>query len=88
METKYFRSVIFSHSLHHSDLSSICGFSREAAIAITADVESRESKRITNMEEGVPPEHPRASTTDDVECFFQYSARLCGQAFYCGAGPI
>ena len=48
----------------------MCGFSRETLIAVTTDIESREAKRITNMEEGLPPEHPRASTSDDVECFF------------------
>ena len=39
-------------------------------IAVTTDIESREAKKLTNMEEELPPEHPRASITDDVECFF------------------
>ena len=33
------------------------------------------------MEEGVPPEHPRASTTDDVECFFSILRNFVGKHF-------
>ena len=33
------------------------------------------------MEEGVPPEHPRASTTDDVECFFSILRDFVGKHF-------
>ena len=31
--------------------------------------------------EGVPPEHPRASTTDDVECFFSILHNFVGKHF-------
>ena len=44
------------------------------------DIESRE-RRIANMEEGLPPEHPRASTTDDVECFFSMLRDHVGKHF-------
>ena len=48
---------------------------------MTTNIESREWKRLTNMEEGLPPEHPRASTTDDVECFFSMLRDLVGKHF-------
>ena len=63
------------------EISSICGFSRETLIAVTTDIESREQRRVTNMEEGLPPEHPRASTTDDVECFFSMLRDYVGKHF-------
>ena len=48
---------------------------------MTTDIESRELKRITNMEQGLPPEHPRAATTDDVECFFSILRDSVGKYF-------
>ena len=33
------------------------------------------------MEEDLPPEHPRASTTDDVECFFSVLRDVVGKHF-------
>ncbi len=33
------------------------------------------------MEEGLPAEHPRASTTDDVECFFSVPRDFVGKHF-------
>ena len=47
-------------------IGNVCGFSRETLIAVTM---SREAKR--NMEEGLPPAHPRASTNDGVECMLR-----------------
>ena len=35
-----------------------------------------------NLEEGIKPEHPRASTTDDVECFFSVLRDLLGKNFH------
>ena len=46
------------------------GFTREVLIALVANNETREWRRTFNREKGIPPEHPRSSTTDDVECFF------------------
>lgn len=43
----------------------VCGFTREVVTALFADIETREWRR----RDGVL-EHPRASTTDDVEFFF------------------
>lgn len=64
-----------------SDISSICGFSRETLIAVTTDIKSRELRWLINMEEGLPPEHPRVSTTDDVECFFSMLCDYVGKHF-------
>ena len=46
------------------------GFTRETLIALAANIESREWRRQYNQDHDIPAEHPRASTTDDVECFF------------------
>ena len=34
-----------------------------------------------NRENGIPPEHPRASTSDDVECFFSVLRDMVGKDF-------
>ncbi|XP_066278595.1 uncharacterized protein [Branchiostoma lanceolatum] len=47
----------------------LCGFSRETVIGITTNIESQEARRRLNDIIGFE-EHPRAATTDDVECFF------------------
>ena len=76
----YCKVVHVSHAFY-SDISSICGLSRETLVALTTDIESRELRRLTNMEEGLPPEHPRASTTDDVKCFFSMLRDNVGKHF-------
>ena len=62
-------------------ITGVCGFSRETLIAVTADIESREQKYAKNLEEGLKTEHPRASTTDDVECMFSIMRDLLGKNF-------
>ena len=61
-------SVLYLHV--YRDISNIRGFSRETLSALIVDIESREWRRRFNRDNCIPPEHPRASTTDDVECFF------------------
>lgn len=56
----------------------IRGFSRETLIAVTTNIESQEYRRCENAIIGWE-EHPRASTRDDVECFFS----LCHQKVGC-----
>ena len=46
------------------------GFTRETLIALTTNIESREHRRVDIASSHGLPENPRASTTDDVECFF------------------
>ena len=36
-------------------------------VGITTNIDSQEDRR---KRPDLPPEHPRASTTDDLECFF------------------
>ena len=55
--------------LYSRSISGVRGFSRETLVALVANIESREWRKKFNSERGVLPEHPRASTTDDVECF-------------------
>jgi len=45
------------------------GFSRETLIALIAIIESREWRHECITKHSLPPEHPRACTTDDVQCF-------------------
>lgn len=45
------------------------GFSRETIIEVTTNIESQEFRRRQNQEIGYV-ENPRASETDDLECFY------------------
>lgn len=57
------------------------GFTREVLIALAANIETREWRRTSNKANGIPPEHPRSSTTDDVECFFSVLRDNVGKNF-------
>lgn len=59
----------------------ICGFTKQVLVGVTTTIESREQKRIYNYENKLPPENPRASTTDDVECFFSTMRDSIGKNF-------
>lgn len=59
----------------------VLGFTRETVIALTTNIESMEWKRRENVRFGLPPENPRASTTDDVECMFSVMRDLTGKHF-------
>ncbi len=48
----------------------MCGFTRQVLVAVVALLNA-----------GLPPENPRASTTDDVECFFSVTRDLVGKNF-------
>ena len=50
-------------------------------VALTTNIESREWRRRDLSNESSPPEHPRASTTDDVECFFSVARDMVGKSF-------
>ena len=49
-------------------ISNIRGVSRETLVAIIANIESCEWRREYLHSRGLPEEHHRASTTDDIEC--------------------
>lgn len=55
-------------------------FNRETFIELTTYIESQEFRRRQNTILGYP-EHPRAATTDDVECFFSLTRRHLGDTF-------
>ena len=46
------------------------GFTRETLSAVIVDIESRKWRLHYNNKRHIPPENPRTSTSDDVECFF------------------
>ncbi|XP_072039679.1 uncharacterized protein [Amphiura filiformis] len=56
-------------------LKGICGFSQETVIELTANIDCQERRRKETEELGYA-EHPRAGTTDDVECFFALLHRI------------
>ena len=51
-------------------MNNILGFSRETLIAVITNIEGREHLRRQRINSRSPLENPRASSTDDVECFF------------------
>lgn len=59
----------------------MCGFTRQVLIGVITTIESREQKRMWNANNIIPPENPRASTTDDVECFFSTMRDALGKNF-------
>ena len=62
-------------------IAGIRGLTRETVITLTTSIESREQKRVYNIRCGYPAEHPRAATTDDVECFFSVVHDTVGSHF-------
>jgi len=50
-------------------LNNILRFSKETVVALTTNIEGREWHRREVANGNRKPDHPRASTTDDVECF-------------------
>ena len=59
-------------------MSHIRGFSRET---LNANIESREWRQQYSIVNQIPSEHPRSSTTDDVECFFSVLRDSVGKHF-------
>ena len=62
-------------------INKVQGFSRETTTALLANIESAEWIRRERVNLQMQPEHPRASTTDDVECFFSVTRDLVGKSF-------
>ncbi len=56
-------------------------FSREIVAALIANCENLELRRKGYASRGLPPEHPRASSTDDVEGFFSLLHDQLGDVF-------
>ena len=54
---------------------------QEAVIGLIANLESREIRRVEYQERGLPFEHPRASSTDDVEGMIGLMHDMLGDIF-------
>ncbi|KAL9977347.1 hypothetical protein ACROYT_G014739 [Oculina patagonica] len=53
----------------------------EVIVAVTTNIESQEFRRCYGQEKGLPPEHLRAGSTDDVEVIFAYFHERLGPLF-------
>jgi len=62
-------------------IKGIQGFTREIVVALVANCESLELRREDSRDQGVPPEDPRASSTDDVEGFIALLHDQLGDVF-------
>ena len=54
---------------------------RKVVVGMVANLESRELRRIEYISRQLPPEHPRASATDDVEGMFSLLHEMLGDIF-------
>ena len=62
-------------------LYGVCGFTQETLHALIANIEGRNWRQKFIKENGLPVDHPRSSTTDDVECFFSILRDIVGPNF-------
>lgn len=66
---------------NYRDITTVRGFTRETLSAILVDIESREWRYRYCIENNISFEYPRASSTDDVECFFSILRDMVGKDF-------
>ena len=78
MSVMYYRCV---HIYVYRPVVGVRGLTRETLVAITGDIYTRNIRQEYNSSQGLPPENPRASTTDDVECFFSVLRDVVGKDF-------
>ncbi|XP_078667520.1 uncharacterized protein LOC144909356 [Branchiostoma floridae x Branchiostoma belcheri] len=62
-------------------IKGIQGLTREVVVALLCNIESQEQRRNMQTTRGLPPEHPRAGTSDDVEAFIATLHGLLGPIF-------
>ena len=62
-------------------IKGICGLTQETVVGLVANLESRELRRAEYQERGLPPEHPWASATDDVEGIIALMREMLGDIF-------
>ena len=55
-------------------------FSKETVVALITNIEGREWHR-REVARSIKPDHPRVSSTDDVECFFSMMHDSLGRNF-------
>lgn len=72
-------------SLFHFNLyrriKGICGLTREIVVGLFANLDGREMRRTEYVERGLKAEHPRASSSDDVEGFISPLHEMLGPVF-------
>ena len=71
--------IIIIH--YNRPINDVRGLTRETLIGLVADLETRQWRRSFLLAHNLPPEHPRSSTTDDVECFFSVMRDAVGKNF-------
>ena len=54
---------------------------REIIVGLVANLETRQQRREEYIERDLPPEHPRASSTDDVEGIIALFHEVIGVVF-------
>ena len=74
-------SVLYFLPTIYSPIKNVRGLTRETLVAVTADIETRLWRSKFLSSQGHPPEHPRSSTTDDIECFFSVLRDTVGKNF-------
>ena len=57
------------------------GLTRETVVGLIANLTSLELHREEYILRGLPPEHPRSGTSDDVECFISVLHEMLGIFF-------
>ncbi|XP_035694410.1 uncharacterized protein LOC118428452 [Branchiostoma floridae] len=62
-------------------IKGIQGLTREVVVALLCNIESQEQRRHMTTTHGLPPEHPRAGTSDDVEAFIATLHGMLGPIF-------
>jgi len=67
--------------IYYRPIVGVRGFSRETLIALAANIESRKWRYHYTTNNNLPLEHPRVSSTDDVECFFSVLHDSVGKDF-------
>lgn len=80
MATSFLLMVMSLYFLNRP-IKGIQGPTRETIVALVANIESREHRRAEGKARGLPPENPRASTTDDVEGIISLLHELLGLIF-------
>ena len=78
----HFQKAFFNHSvIFHRPIKGICGLTCEIIVGLIANLETRELRRKEYHERDLPPEHPRASSTDDVEGIIALFHEVMGDHF-------
>lgn len=62
-------------------MKGICGLTREVVVGLVANLESRHLRQMEYVSRGLQPEHPRSSSTDDVESFIALLHEMLGSIF-------